>query len=953
MSSPVRTRFAPSPTGFLHLGGARTALFCWAYARHHGGTFVLRIEDTDVARSTPQAVQAILDAMDWLGLAPDEGPFYQMQRIDRYRAVIADMLAAGTAYPCYSTPEEVDAMRERARTAGQKPRYDGTWRPEPGKTLPPVPAGRQPVIRFKNPTDGATTWDDLVKGSISIANAELDDFIIARADGTPTYNFCVVVDDRDMQITHVIRGDDHVNNTPRQINLLRALGADVPRYGHVPMILGPDGQKLSKRHGAVSVMDYEAQGYLPEAMVNYLARLGWSHGDDEVFSRDQLVHWFDGEHLSKSASQWDPKKLNWVNAQYLKQLDAAELAKHVVPRIEARGGKHIRSVTVQALSEQNKLTGTTRTLSCDVLAVSGGYSPVIHLQSQAGSKPVWNDDIAAFIPGVPVQNEISAGACNGLRTLSECAHDGFNQGLNAAHNTGHTTPAGHPPQTPETNPGSLRPLWQIPHPKGTARAPKQFVDLQNDVTAADLQLAVREGFTSIEHVKRYTALGFGTDQGKTGNINGMGIVAEALNKPIPEVGTTTFRPNYTPVTFGTMAGLELGDAFEPIRTTAIHDWHVQHGALFEDVGQWKRPWYYPKPGEDLHAAVKREVLAVRNGVGTLDASTLGKIDIQGPDASTLLNWIYCNAWSKLGIGKCRYGLMLDENGMVFDDGVTVRLAENHYLMHTTTGGAAKVLAWMERWLQTEWPHLKVYLTSVTDHWATTAVVGPKSRELLKTLCTDIDFDDDAFPFMSYREGTVAGIKARIMRISFSGERSYEVNVPAAHGLHVWEAIQKAGQPYGITPYGTETMHVLRAEKGYIIVGQDTDGSVSPIDLGMGGMVAKTKDCLGKRSLLRSDTASGNRKQLVGLLTEDPAIVLDEGAQIVESPNPTIPAPDLGHITSSYASPTLGRSIAMALVRNGLNRMDERVYVSMRDGRTVPATITGTVFFDPDSERQNA
>jgi len=338
MTTPVRTRFAPSPTGFLHLGGARTALYCWAYARHHGGTFVLRVEDTDVARSTSEAVQAILDAMDWLGLQPDEGPYYQMQRIERYRAVIDQMLAAGTAYPCYSTPEEVDAMREAARAAGQKPRYDGTWRPEPGKVLPPIPAGRKPVIRFKNPADGVTAWDDLVKGPISIANAELDDLVIARADGTPTYNFCVVVDDWDMRISHVIRGDDHVNNTPRQINILRALGANVPRYGHVPMILGPDGQKLSKRHGAVSVMDYDKAGYLPQAMVNYLARLGWSHGDDEVFAREQLVQWFDGKNLSKSAAQWDPKKLDWVNAQYLKQLDAADLAARVAPRIAARGG---------------------------------------------------------------------------------------------------------------------------------------------------------------------------------------------------------------------------------------------------------------------------------------------------------------------------------------------------------------------------------------------------------------------------------------------------------------------------------------------------------------------------------------------------------------------------------------------------------------------------------------
>ncbi|WP_313371540.1 glutamate--tRNA ligase [Achromobacter animicus] len=337
-TTPIRTRFAPSPTGFLHLGGARTALFSWAFARHHKGTFVLRIEDTDVERSTPEAVQAILDSMEWLGMQPDEGPFYQMQRMDRYREVVAQMLAAGTAYHCYSSPEEVEAMREAARARGDKPRYDGTWRPEPGKTLPAIPEGRKPVVRFKNPQDGATSWNDMVKGTISFDNTELDDLIIARPDGTPTYNFCVVVDDWDMGITHVLRGDDHVNNTPRQINILRALGATLPEYGHVPMILGPDGEKLSKRHGAVNVMEYDNEGYLPEAMINYLARLGWSHGDDELFSRDQLVSWFDTKHLSKSASQWDPKKLNWVNAHYIKQMDNAELAERVATRVATRGG---------------------------------------------------------------------------------------------------------------------------------------------------------------------------------------------------------------------------------------------------------------------------------------------------------------------------------------------------------------------------------------------------------------------------------------------------------------------------------------------------------------------------------------------------------------------------------------------------------------------------------------
>ena len=347
-SPQVRTRFAPSPTGYLHLGGARTALFSWAYARHHQGVFVLRIEDTDVERSTPEAVQAILDSMQWLGMTPDEGPFYQMQHMARYREVIQTMLAAGTAYHCYSTPEEVDAMREAARAQGQKPRYDGTWRPAPGKTLPPVPEGRTPVVRFANPKEGETSWDDMVKGTIRFDNSELDDLIIARQDGTPTYNFCVVVDDWDMRITHVIRGDDHVNNTPRQINILRALGATLPAYGHVPMILGPDGEKLSKRHGAVNVMAYDDQGYLPEAMVNYLARLGFSHGDEELFTREQLVQWFDTRNLSKSASQWDPKKLNWVNAHYIKHMADAELAEHVAPRVTRLGG-NVASVDFPAV----------------------------------------------------------------------------------------------------------------------------------------------------------------------------------------------------------------------------------------------------------------------------------------------------------------------------------------------------------------------------------------------------------------------------------------------------------------------------------------------------------------------------------------------------------------------------------------------------------------------------
>jgi glutamyl-tRNA synthetase len=333
----VRTRFAPSPTGYLHIGGARTALYAWAYARHHGGKFILRIEDTDVARSTPQAVQAILDGMQWLGLSHDEGPYYQMQRMERYREVIAQMLAAGTAYPCYTSTEELDALREAQMARKEKPRYDGRWRPEAGKTLPPVPAGVTPVVRFRNPLDGVVAWDDVVKGRIEISNAELDDFIIARADGTPTYNFCVVVDDYDMGITHVIRGDDHVNNTPRQINVLEALGAPVPRYAHLSMILGDDGQKLSKRRNSVAVTDYDERGYLPEAVLNYLARLGWSHGDDELFSLAQFVEWFDLDHITASAAQFDTAKLDWMNAQYIKQADDTRLAGEIAQRLALRG----------------------------------------------------------------------------------------------------------------------------------------------------------------------------------------------------------------------------------------------------------------------------------------------------------------------------------------------------------------------------------------------------------------------------------------------------------------------------------------------------------------------------------------------------------------------------------------------------------------------------------------
>jgi sarcosine oxidase subunit alpha len=617
----------------------------------------------------------------------------------------------------------------------------------------------------------------------------------------------------------------------------------------------------------------------------------------------------------------------------------------------AHGRLRVSSVEVAAYSN-GKLGVKQADLSCDLLAMSGGWSPVLHLFAQSGGKAHWHDEKLCFVPGKAMQAESSVGACAGEFGLARAIRFAVDAGVDAARAVGLIVERPRPLQVAEIAEAPMVPLWLVGGRELATRGPKQFIDYQNDVSAADIFLAAREGFESVEHVKRYTAMGFGTDQGKLGNINGMAVLAQALNKTIPETGTTTFRPNYTPVTFGTFAGRELGEFLDPVRKTAVHEWHVENGVAFEDVGNWKRPWYYPRNGEDMHAAVARESLATRTSVGILDASTLGKIDIQGPDSAMLLNWVYTNPWSKLEVGKCRYGLMLDENGMIFDDGVTVRLADQHYMMTTTTGGAARVLTWLERWLQTEWPDMRVRLASVTDHWATFAVVGPNSRKVLQKVCRDIDFANAAFAFMSFREGTVAGAAARVMRISFSGELAYEVNVPANVGRAVWEAIMAAGAEFDITPYGTETMHILRAEKGYIIVGQDTDGSMTPHDVGMGGLVAKSKDFLGKRSLTRSDTSKAGRKQLVGLLADDASFVLPEGSQIVAGPFAGATAPMLGHVTSSYFSPVLKRSIALAVIKGGLDKVGETVTIPLADGRQMAATITSSVFYDSEGARQH-
>ncbi len=625
--------------------------------------------------------------------------------------------------------------------------------------------------------------------------------------------------------------------------------------------------------------------------------------------------------------------------------------------IEAKGSNRVTAARVAKIDiGAYRVSGPIQELACDTIASSGGYSPVIHLASHTGARPTWRDDILGFVPGL-VKGVHACGGANGTYALGDVLAEGVEAGIKAAAATGHAAQPVNLPSVERLQQGPAVALFQVPHEKPTLRGPKQFVDLQNDVTAAGIELATREGFESIEHIKRYTAMGFGTDQGKLGNINGMAIAARCLNRSIPEVGTTVFRPNYTPVTFGAIVGRHCRDLFDPERYTALHQWHVERGAEFEDVGQWKRPWYYPQKvngtTETMHEAVARECLAVREKVGILDASTLGKIDIQGPDAREFLARIYTNKWEKLAVGKCRYGFMCKDDGMVTDDGVTSCLAENHFLMTTTTGGAAAILEWLELWHQTEWPELDVYFSSVTDHWATMTITGPEARKLLAEM-TDIDLDRDSFKFMEWRAGKVAGVPARVYRISFTGELTFEINVQANYAMHVWQTLFKHGEKYGLTPYGTETMHVLRAEKGFIIVGQETDGSVTPEDLGMQWCVGYDKpfSWIGKRALTRTDTKRENRKQLVGLRPKDPTVVLEEGAQIVFDPKHAIPMPMVGHVTSSYYSPILDSGFALAVVKGGLKKMGETVYLPMADGQVHEAEIVSTIFYDPKGERQN-
>jgi sarcosine oxidase subunit alpha len=667
--------------------------------------------------------------------------------------------------------------------------------------------------------------------------------------------------------------------------------------------------------------------------------------------------------------------LHAAGVEVVAVLDAREELSLRAEAVAARGLRVVTGSTVQGTTGVARVTGALlgtldandqatswETLACDLVAVSGGWSPVVHLHSQRQGRLRWDDALAAFVPDGAVRDQQVVGSAAGVFDLAGCLRQGSGAGATAASRAGFPVqPVPLRARASTSAYGEIRQLWLVP---GVDLEPGQwtehFVDLQRDQSVADVWRATGAGMRNVEHVKRYTSIGTGQDQGKTSNVAAIGVIAAALGGPggpgVGEIGTTTYRAPYAPIPFVALAGRERGDLFDPERTTPVHSWHVEHGAELEIVGQWLRPWFYPQDGEDMDAAVARECRAARQGVAMMDASTLGKIEVRGADAGEFLNRIYTNAFKKLPVGSARYGVMCRPDGMLFDDGVTLRLADDRYFLTTTTGGAAGVLDWLEEWLQTEWPDLDVVCTSVTEQWTTVAVVGPRSREVIARIAPDLDVSNEAFPFMTFRETTLAsGVPARICRISFSGELAFEVNVSGWYGRAVWEEVYAAGQDLGITPYGTETMHVLRAEKGYPIVGQDTDGTVTPQDAGMEWVVSKVKDFVGRRSYSRVDALRPDRKHLVGVLPVDRTTRLPEGAQLVAPGSPASavdgPVPMLGHVTSSYHSEALGRPFGLALIKGGRDRYGEVLLAPVGD-RLVEVEVTSPVLYDPEGNRRD-
>ncbi|MDS7595085.1 sarcosine oxidase subunit alpha [Agrobacterium tumefaciens] len=609
------------------------------------------------------------------------------------------------------------------------------------------------------------------------------------------------------------------------------------------------------------------------------------------------------------------------------------LAGHSV--YDTAGRLRVSSMTVGRNGGSGK-----RKIAIDALAVSAGWTPSVHLFSQSRGKLRFDAENQRFLPDMHVPQSVSIGSCAGTDDLADLIAEASAAGGTAAEFSGENAR-----------------VWTggmigAAEGAGEGTGVKAFIDFQHDVCAKDIRLAVREGMHSIEHIKRFTTNGMASDQGKLSNMHGLAIASESLGKDLPKVGLTTFRQPYTPVTFGTLINHSRGELFDPTRKTPMHDEEAAAGAVFEDVGNWKRAWFFPRAGEDMHEAVNRECKTARETVGVFDASTLGKIEVVGPDAAKFLNLIYTNAWDTLKPGRCRYGIMTREDGFIYDDGVVGRLAEDRFHVTTTTGGAPRVLQHMEDYLQTEFPDLNVWLTSATEQWAVIAVQGPKAREVIAPFVEGIDISPEAFPHMAVAEGTFCGVPTRLFRVSFTGELGFEINVPADYGAAVWQAIRERAEAVGGCLYGTEAMHILRAEKGYIIVGQDTDGTVTPDDAGLSWAVSKKKtDFVGIRGLKRPDLMRSGRKQLVGLLTKDPSIVPEEGGQIVADPNQPKPMTMLGHVTSAYWSENLGRSIAFALVADGRARMGETLYIPLVD-KTIAVEVTDMVFLDKEGARLN-
>ena len=624
---------------------------------------------------------------------------------------------------------------------------------------------------------------------------------------------------------------------------------------------------------------------------------------------------------------------------------------------KVRGGKRVTGVAICTQAGEGSVL---EEIACDAVAMSGGWSPVVHLWSHCGGKLIWDEAQAHFRPDparAPTSHDgkpfvIPAGSANGPLDLAGVIADAHAAGLAAARAVG-CAPLDCPlPEVAPQPEAALEPVWLMPQGAGPKLRMKAWLDYQNDVKVSDVRLAAQEGYESVEHTKRYTTLGMATDQGKLSNINGLATLAGQLNAPIPAVGTTTFRPPYTPISFGAIAGEARDAVFQPLRRTPIHDWHEAQGAFFEPVGHWRRPYCFPREGESHAAAVKREILQTRNSVGLLDASTLGKIIVKGPDAGRFMDMLYTNMMSTLKPGKCRYGLMCSENGFLIDDGVVARIDEETFLCHTTTGGAERIHGWMEDWLQCEWWDWNVFAANVTEQFAQIAIVGPNARKVLQKL-GGMDVGKEALAFMEWKDGRLGEFDARAYRISFSGELSYEIAVPASQGRAFWDALLTAGEEYGIAPYGTEALHVMRAEKGFIMIGDETDGTVIPQDLGLNWAISKKKeDFLGKRAQERRHMSDPDRWKLVGLDTLDGSVIPDGAYAIASGENANGQRNTQGRVTSTYYSPTLDRGIAMGLVHRGPERMGEVIEFNKVDGGTVMARIVDPVFFDKDGEKQN-